>query len=76
MTFPESLPPKQEITFEENPLQGILEVHGGTLVLNHQGLPSPLRQAVIDCPPFEQALLAAASPEELQEIINALKAPK
>lgn len=62
---------------EQDPrLQSILEEYGDVLVLNHQNQLQPLAQAVNECPPFENALLSAESPEQLQQIIGALKAPE
>jgi hypothetical protein len=72
MGSPESLP-----SSEQDPrLQPILEQYGEVPVLNHEGQPQPLAQAVDDCPPFVKALLGAESPEQLQQIIEALKAPE
>jgi hypothetical protein len=62
---------------EQNPrLQSILEQYGNVPVLNHENQPQPLAQAVDDCPPFVNALLGAQSPEQLQQIVDALKAPE
>jgi hypothetical protein len=57
-------------------LQPILEQYGHVLVLNHQGFPQLLTQAVNECPPFKSALLKAESPEQLQQVVDALKAPE
>lgn len=62
---------------EQDPrLQSILEQYGHVLLLNHEGRPQPFPQAVDECPPFAQALLSAESPEQLDQIVNALKAPE
>jgi len=60
---------------EQDPrLQPILEQYGDVVVLNHQNLPQRLSQAVDECPPFVNVLLSAESPEQLQQIVYALKA--
>jgi len=57
-------------------LQPILEQYGHVLVLDHEGKPQSFPQAVDECPPFVDALLKAETPEQLQQIIDALKAPE
>lgn len=62
---------------EQDPrLQSILEQYGNVLVLNHQNQPQPLSEAIDECPPFVNALLGAESPEQLQQVVNALRAPE
>jgi hypothetical protein len=62
---------------EKDPrLQPILEQYGEVLVINHKGDPQSLAQAVNDCPPFEMALLNAGSPEQLELLVQTLKAPE
>ncbi len=72
MATPESMPGKEH----DPKLQPVLEQYGHVLVLNHENQPQPLRQAVDDCPPFVTALLNAENPEQLEQIIDALKAPE
>jgi len=72
MASPE-VPPVNE---QDPKLDQILEQYGDILVLNHENQPQPLSQAVDDCPPFAHALLSAESPEQLQQIVDALKAPE
>lgn len=80
MTSPESLPPPPNE--EQDPrLQLILEQYGDVLILDHKNQPTPLHQATNPsgpnyCPPFVNALLGAESFEQLQQIVDALKAPK
>jgi hypothetical protein len=72
MTSPESLPAD-----ELDPrLQPILEQYGNVPIFNHDGQPQLLAQAVNECPPFVNALLGAEGPEQLQQIVNALRAPE
>ena len=62
---------------EQDPrLQSILEQYGDVMVLNHQNQLQPLSQAVEECPPFVNALLGAESAEQVQQIVDALKAPE
>ena len=60
---------------QDTRLQTILEQYGDVMVLNHQNQPQSLAQAIDECPPFVNALLSAESPEQLQQIVDALKAP-
>jgi hypothetical protein len=70
-------PHEKPIANEKDPrLEAILEQYGEVLVLNHQNQPQPLAEAVVDCPPFEAALLSADSPEQLEQLIQALKVPE
>lgn len=80
MTSPESLPPPPNEE-QDLRLQSILEQYGEVLVLDHKDQPQLLAQAFDPaspnyCPPFVNALLRAESPEQLQQIVNALKAPE
>lgn len=75
----EQLPGKQH---EADPvLASVLEQYGDVLVMNHkEGGYLPLSQAVDPdstnyCPPFVHALLNA-TPEQLPQIIDAIKAPE
>ena len=62
-------------SIEQDPrLMEILELYGEVLVVNHEGLPQTLAAAVDECPPFANALLSAETPEQIQQIIDALKA--
>ena len=52
----------------------ILELYGHVLVINHQGQPQSLSQAVDECPPLANILMNAKTPELLQQIIDTQKA--
>jgi len=57
-------------------LSEILDLYGNVILINHQGEPQTLRQAVDECPPLADVLLNAESPEQLRQIIDSLKAPE
>ena len=68
-----SSPELPSINVENPQLQEILSIFGDVLVVSHSGNPVPLSVAVEQCPPFIDALLRAESPEQLQQIVDALK---
>lgn len=72
MSSSESLPNREESL----KLQQILEQYGDVPVINHEGHPQPLSQAVDECPPFVNLLLGTNTPEKLQQIVDTLKAPE
>lgn len=62
---------------EQDPRMGqILEQYGAVLVVNHEGQSQPLSQAVDECPPFVTVLLSAETPEQLQQVVDSLRAPE
>lgn len=72
MQFHESSPSR-----EEDPrLASILERYGDVLVLNHEGVPQPLSHATDACPPLVSVLLNIETPEQLEQTVNALRAPE
>lgn len=71
MGTPEAVPGN-----EQDPrLAKILDQYGDVLVTGH-GQSQPLSKAVAECPPFVNALLSTENPEELEQIVQALRAPE
>lgn len=72
MPFAESSPSR-----EEDPrLASILDQYGDVLVLDHEGAAQPLSQATDACPPLVGVLLKTETPEQLEEVVNSLRAPE
>ena len=72
MPSPE-LPSSKEV---DPRLASILEQYGDVLVLNHEGASQPLSQATDVCPPLVEVLIKTESPEQLEQVVNSLRAPE